>query len=105
MKPIPHLSSLVRFVAASALLALSACASNQVDTKTDPLPSWNDGASKKAIVAFVKETTTQGGPKFVPQEERIATFDQDGTLWVSHPMVYAGDVRPRACAGAGDGQA
>ena len=52
----------------------------------DPLPSWNDGPAKQAIVDFVKATTTQGSPKFVPPEERIATFDQDGTLWVEHPM-------------------
>jgi phosphoglycolate phosphatase-like HAD superfamily hydrolase len=52
----------------------------------DPLPSWNDGPAKQAIVAFVKETTDQASPKFVPPEERIATFDQDGTLWVEHPM-------------------
>ncbi len=52
----------------------------------DPLPSWNDGAAKKAIVEFVQTTTTQGSPKFVPPEERIATFDQDGTLWVEHPI-------------------
>jgi len=54
--------------------------------QTDPLPSWNDGAAKKAIIEFVKATTTQGSPKFVPQPERIATFDQDGTLWVEYPM-------------------
>ena len=54
--------------------------------QTDPLPSWNDGAAKKAIVEFVQTTTTQGSPKFVPPAERIATFDQDGTLWVEHPM-------------------
>src|SRR5206468_9911132 len=52
----------------------------------DPLASWNDGAAKQAIVEFVKATTTQGSPQFVPLEERIATFDQDGTLWVEHPM-------------------
>src|SRR5437763_4107989 len=52
----------------------------------DPLASWNDGAAKQAIVEFVKATTTQGSPQFVPPEERIATFDQDGTLWVEHPM-------------------
>lgn len=52
----------------------------------DPLPSWNDGPAKQAIVEFVKATTTQGSPQFVPPEERIATFDQDGTLWVEHPM-------------------
>ena len=52
----------------------------------DPLASWNDGPAKQAIVEFVKATTTQGTPQFVPPEERIATFDQDGTLWVEHPM-------------------
>src|SRR4029077_5739294 len=52
----------------------------------DPLPSWNDGPTKQAIVDFVKATTETGGAKFVAPEERIATFDQDGTLWVEHPM-------------------
>ena len=52
----------------------------------DPLASWNDGPAKQAIVEFVEATTTQGSPQFVPPEERIATFDQDGTLWVEHPM-------------------
>jgi phosphoserine phosphatase len=54
--------------------------------QTDPLPSWNDGPAKKAIVEFVQATTTQGGPKFVPPEARIATFDNDGTLWVEQPI-------------------
>ena len=52
----------------------------------DPLPSWNDGPAKQAIVEFVQATTTQGSAKFVPPAARIATFDQDGTLWVEHPM-------------------
>ncbi|QDS91581.1 haloacid dehalogenase-like hydrolase [Roseimaritima multifibrata] len=52
----------------------------------DALPSWNDGPAKQAIVEFVKATTTVGSPQFVAPEERIATFDQDGTLWVEHPM-------------------
>ena len=52
----------------------------------DPLPSWNDGPAKQAILDFVRDTTETGGAKFVPAEERIATFDQDGTLWVEHPM-------------------
>jgi phosphoglycolate phosphatase-like HAD superfamily hydrolase len=52
----------------------------------DPLPSWNDGPTKQAIVDFVRSTTETGGAKFVPPEERIATFDQDGTLWVEHPI-------------------
>jgi len=52
----------------------------------DPLPSWNDGAAKQAIINFVKATTDAASPQFVPPAERIATFDQDGTLWVEHPM-------------------
>jgi phosphoserine phosphatase len=52
----------------------------------DPLPSWNDGAAKQAIVNFVQTTTESGSTNFVPPEERIATFDQDGTLWVEHPV-------------------
>jgi len=59
---------------------------SQAQAQTDPLPSWNDGPTKQGIVEFVKATTTQGTPTFVPSAERIATFDQDGTLWVSHPM-------------------
>ena len=58
----------------------------QAPSVTDPLPSWNDGPAKQAIVDFVKATTDSASPKFVPPEERIATFDQDGTLWVEHPM-------------------
>jgi len=54
--------------------------------QTDPLASWNDGPAKAAIVEFVRTTTTQGSAKFVPESERIATFDQDGTLWVEKPM-------------------
>jgi hypothetical protein len=52
----------------------------------DSLPSWNDGPAKKAIIDFVARTTTQGSPTFVPVPERIATFDNDGTLWTEHPM-------------------
>ncbi len=51
-----------------------------------PLPSWNDGPAKQAILDFVRATTDGASPGFVPPEERIATFDQDGTLWVEHPM-------------------
>jgi len=52
---------------------------------TDPLRSWNEGAAKQAILAFVNHTTTAGGRKFVEPIARIATFDQDGTLWVEQP--------------------
>ncbi len=52
----------------------------------DPLPSWNDTASKKAIVAFVERVTKEGSADFVPVPERIATFDNDGTLWAEQPV-------------------
>lgn len=52
----------------------------------DPLPSWHEGTAKAAIIDFVHMTTAKDSPKFVPLEERIATFDQDGTLWVEQPM-------------------
>lgn len=52
----------------------------------NPLPSWNDGKSRQAIINFVEDVTTKGGPHYVPPAERIATFDNDGTLWVEHPV-------------------
>jgi len=54
--------------------------------QTDPLPSWNDGPAKQAIVDFVKATTDEVSPRFVPPAARIAAFDQDGTTWVEQPM-------------------
>ncbi|MFZ4537528.1 HAD family hydrolase [Propionivibrio sp.] len=54
----------------------------------DPLPSWNDGQTKQSIVAFVKRVSTPGGKDFVPKSERIATFDNDGTLWAEQPMYF-----------------
>lgn len=53
---------------------------------TDPLPSWNNGTAKEAILNFIRATTDATSPQFVPKEERIAAFDQDGTLWVEQPM-------------------
>jgi len=64
-----------------ALLISSACAG-------DPLPSWQDTAPKQAIVAFVGKVTKPGSPDFVPVEERIATFDNDGTLWAEQPIYF-----------------
>ena len=67
-----------------------------------PLASWNDGPAKQAVVDFVRATTDRSSPKFVPPEERIATFDQDGTLWVEHPIysqvVYCLDRVPAVVA-------
>ena len=61
----------------------------QHDTHTaiaDRLISWNDGAAKQALVEFVSRVTEKGSPDFVPPLERIAVFDNDGTLWVEQPM-------------------
>jgi len=58
----------------------------QALAQTDPLPSWNDAPAKRAIVAFVDITTDKSSPKFVPPAERIATFDNDGTLWAEQPL-------------------
>lgn len=74
-----------RFVmtaAASALAATSATA------QTDPLPSWNDGPVKQAILDFVKRVTVEGAADFVPIPERIAVFDNDGTLWSEQPIYF-----------------
>ena len=57
-------------------------------TVHDPLPSWNDTAPKKAIMAFVEKVTKEGSPDFVPVPERIATFDNDGTLWSEKPLPF-----------------
>jgi len=54
----------------------------------DPLSSWNDTAPKRAIVGFVEKVTTPGSPDFVPAAERIATFDNDGTIWAEQPMYF-----------------
>jgi len=68
----------------------------------NPLPSWNDGAAKQAVLDFVRVSTDQANQSYVPPEERIATFDQDGTLWVEHPMysqvVYCLDRVPAVVA-------
>src|SRR5262245_11892096 len=77
-------STLINRMIRTAFIFLLGCA--QASAQTDPLPSWNDGAAKKAIVEFVKTPTEKSSPQFVPPEARIATFDQDGTTWVQHPM-------------------
>lgn len=66
----------------AAMLAVATAAQAQ----EDPLSSWNDGTPKTAILDFVAAVTTEGGPDFVPVDARVATFDNDGTLWVEHPM-------------------
>ena len=71
-------------------------------TAADPLPSWNDGEARQAILAFVARVTTEGSPDFVPLPERIAVFDNDGCLWPENPMpfqaAFAGDELKRHVA-------
>ena len=54
----------------------------------DPLPSWNEGTTKQAIMDFVEGVTREGSPSFVPEADRIATFDNDGNLWSEQPRYY-----------------
>jgi hypothetical protein len=76
-------------VAAVPRLAFGQASAPAVAAKTgaDPLPSWNDGAAKRAILTFVADVTRKGGPKFVSPAERVATFDNDGTLWCEEPTI------------------
>src|SRR6516225_9201227 len=91
------LGSLVALGLTSSLLVPATAVAD-----ADPLPSWNDRAAKQAILDFVVATTEEGRPTFVPPAERIATFDQDGTLWVEHPMysqvIYCLDRVPALVA-------
>ena len=66
-----------------ALSELAVATAARAQAPAGVLPSWNDGPAKQAIIEFVQATTTQGSPNFVPPGERIAEFDQDGTLWSS----------------------
>jgi phosphoserine phosphatase len=75
----------IAFLAFVAITPVPASA-RDVATSPDPLPSWNDGSAKQGILGFVHDTTDSASGKYVAPEDRIATFDQDGTLWVEHPM-------------------
>jgi phosphoglycolate phosphatase-like HAD superfamily hydrolase len=77
-----------RFLGALLCLGLVSFGSASAQQRTDPLPSWNDGAAKQAIVAFIDRVTKEGNPDFVPVPERIATFDNDGTLWAEQPIYF-----------------
>lgn len=79
------LSNLRRFTIALSLLVL--CAPHAW-AQPDPLPSWNDGPTKQSILKFVSGATKQGAPTFVPPAERIAVFDNDGTLWAENPIYF-----------------
>jgi hypothetical protein len=87
MTKMPLLYCLRRVRIAGLLLVLlqSACPKSS-HGQSDPLPSWNEGAAKKSIIEFVARVTQADDPSFVPVDERIATFDNDGTLWTEQPM-------------------
>lgn len=70
------------------LLAMLLLAALPVAAQIDPLPSWNDGAAKRTIIDFVRATTTPENADFVPPAERIAVFDNDGTLWAEQPLYF-----------------
>jgi phosphoglycolate phosphatase-like HAD superfamily hydrolase len=76
------------FAILAGILAFVAAGSASQPPGGDPLPSWNDTAAKKAIQAFVARVTRTGGPDFVPATDRIAVFDNDGTLWSEQPMYF-----------------
>ena len=94
--------TLLAALAAILVPITMACGGLPALAQSDPLPSWNDTSAKRAIVEFVTDTTKEGSRTFVPPEERIATFDQDGTLWVEHPMysqvIYCLDRVPAVVA-------
>lgn len=75
-----------RRAALRSLFALGLFLAQLCHAQSEPLPSWNDGQTKRTIVAFVQGVTKQGGPDFVPLPERVAAFDNDGTLWVEKPL-------------------
>lgn len=76
---------LLAVVALGFALVFAGSATAQI---RDPLPSWNDGDAKQSIIAFVAQVTKAGSPDFVPHAERIAVFDNDGTLWAEQPMYF-----------------
>ena len=81
MRPVSDMP--LRFAFCSALTFAATVA-----LAADPLPSWNEGTAKRSILDFVAKVTTQGSPQFVPPAERIATFDNDGTLWSEQPLYF-----------------
>ena len=85
----PIIRSLATTLALLALAHVGLAFSTPANARTvDSLPSWNDGKAKQSIIAFVARVTEQGSPDFVPPAERIAVFDNDGTLWAEQPMYF-----------------
>jgi hypothetical protein len=83
------MTMLSRRTVLAAVLALGLFGGAVVDVRAagpDPLPSWNDGPTKQSILDFVAAVTKEGGPDYVAPAERVATFDNDGTLWIEQPI-------------------
>ena len=80
--------SVTRRLLLGAMLLTVAALGTHVHAQSDPLPSWNDGSAKKSIISFVERVTREGSPDFVAVPERIATFDNDGTLWTEQPYYF-----------------
>src|SRR6478609_1847809 len=85
---IPMTSSTRRTLVAAAYLFTIGSAS--LGAQATPLASWNDGPAKRAIMSFVRATTDRSSPQYTAPDDRIATFDNDGTLWVEHPFYTEG---------------
>ena len=82
-----------RSLTAAALICAVVTSIASAQKASDPLPSWNDGKAKQSIIDFVAKVTTPGSPDFVPVAERVATFDNDGTLWCEQPAPVHGGNR------------
>jgi hypothetical protein len=82
------MSTTRRSFLAAAACGLPVVSAFAQEPKGDPLPSWNEGAAKRSILTFVAKTTKEGSPDFVPTPERIAVFDNDGTLWPENPLPF-----------------
>ncbi|MDY7024559.1 MAG: haloacid dehalogenase-like hydrolase, partial [Cyanobacteriota bacterium] len=88
------LKILARFISISLVIlgcfflsSTPAILAQEMPTLRDPLPSWNEGQTKSAILDFVERVTTEDSSDFIPVEDRIATFDNDGTLWAEQPLI------------------
>jgi hypothetical protein len=95
-----HFLRLIAAAGASPLLhtlyhTSTAAPASAAPAATEPLPSWNPGQVKSAITDFVRRTTTPGSPDFIPVEDRIATFDNDGTLWAEQPIIQILAIQAR----------
>ena len=76
------------FLVIAAFISVFGCSNQSQATDTDPLPSWNEGVAKQQIIHFVEEVTNPDSSKYVSPEQRIATFDNDGTLWAEKPIYF-----------------